>query len=101
MRLEYDEATGQVSAQCPDIYLALYPAGHRTSPTGKDDYYRGAMTITKGSERIHLNALDIGDVEAFLDEPRVHDVRQIMTKEHVATNLLRALLLEQKLEVIP
>lgn len=100
MRLEFDEATGQISAQCPDVYLALYPAGHRVSETGKDDYYRGALSITKGSERIHLNALDIGDVLAFLHEERVGSVRSIMTKEHVATNLLRALLLERDMEVI-
>ena len=99
MNVDYDEATGQVAAQFPDIYCALYPAGHRTTEDGKDDFYRGALTISHGKERVHLNALDIGDLLVFLADARVIEVRKIMTKEHVATNLLRSLLLESTVVV--
>ena len=97
MILEYDEPTGRISAQAPDIFLSLYPAGHKLKD-GKDDYYRGALTISRGSERVHLNALDITDLLTFLGEDRVKAVRAIMTKEHTATNLLRMIFTESTLE---
>jgi len=108
MIVEFDEPTGRVSAQCPDIHLALYPAGHKLKD-GKDDFYRGAFVVSRGSERVHLNALDITDLFAFFalditdlfaffDDAKVADVRKVMTKEYVATNLLRMLVTESVVE---
>ena len=96
MIIEYDEITGQISAQFPDVFFSLYPAGHRVAD-GKDSYYRGALTISRGSERVHLNAFDIGDLETFLADERVLGVRKVMTKEHIASNMLRSILLESRL----
>lgn len=96
MLLEKEVETGKVSCQFPDVWCSLYPAGSK-SEDGIATYYRGALVIRRGLESVHLNALDVGDVEMFLADPYVHDVRQRMTKEHVATNMLRALVLESKL----
>lgn len=96
MRVEYDEETHKAESQFPDIYISIYPAGHRVDPlTGKDEHYRGALLIKHGSEKIHLNALDIGDVLSFLTDPMVDKVRQTMTDEHISTNLLRAIIMRQ------
>ena len=97
MIIDYDEPTGRASAQCPDIHLALYPAGHKLKD-GKDEFYRGAFVVSRGSERVHLNALDITDLFAFFDDPKVVEVRKVMTKEFVSMNLLRMLVTEQVIE---
>ena len=96
MNVTYDPDTKKAEAQFPDIYCAIYPAGVKTdSLTGKEDHYRGALLITHGSEKIHLNALDIGDVLDFLTDTMVNRVRETMTNEHIAQSLLRAMVLRQ------
>ena len=97
MRVDYDPITRKAEAQFPDIYCAIYPAGHKVDVvTSKDVHYRGALLITHGSEKIHLNALDIGDLLTFLADTQVDKVRETMTEEHTTENLLRALILRQR-----
>ena len=97
MNLDYDEETGAVSAQFPDIWISLYPSGIKHLPLGKKEHYRGALLIRKGDEHIHLNALDIGDLLLFLDHGFVKKVRQRMTDEYVKENLLRSMILRANL----
>lgn len=92
MIVEFDEQTGQVSVQFPDVWLGIYPKGHKIVD-GKDSFYNGAFLIRRGNEHVHLNAFDVGDLRRFLADPRVSDVLNRLTDEHVQTNFLRSLIL--------
>lgn len=92
MIIELDEITGQISAQFPDIWVGIYPKGHKIEE-GKDKFYNGACLIRKGNEHLHLNAFDLGDLLRFLADDRVNDIRDNLNTEHIAANLLRSVLL--------
>ena len=95
MNLDVTEP-GKISCQFPDVWMSLYRAGMKVED-GKEEHYRGALVIRRGTESIHLNALDIVDLFRFFDDERVKELRKVMSKEHTATNLLRALVMEATL----
>ena len=99
MDIVVDEETGAHSAQFPDIWLSIYPAGVKHEPvTGKADHYRGALLIRKGEEHVHLNAFDIDDLLRFIADKRIQTAKRVMTEQHVKMNLIRTML---ALEVTP
>ena len=91
----FDNESGQISCQMPDVWLALHPAGTKHTAGGLEEHYNGALVIVKGTEKVHLNALDIADLLTFLSDDAVDKVRQKMSEEHIITNLLRSVLLSQ------